>query len=450
MPSFWLNVDDPLRTQVLHVENGCWDVQRRGTGQYKPVGRIARDGGWLSFESIALAEESSTSRSAFKPLAFCSNCQRLHPEFSAAARLGPTDLGTTETPALSASLAEKLADLQPRTAGIVYELVRAAGIDVADWSIDKGGNDIDPATNTYRNSQWSYGGGDEPTALCVWWRDLTVVDGLIVFDGNSKEFHTTLGNELAAPGRTQSEAQRLRGKINKSRTFEAKVAEAYRKRKPVRLILLEGDAAGSDVAAVTSSRTEARSLDSSSWYVHRYDPLLGSYRIVRDLPLAAPLTPDPFDGAVDPGEDAEFTQFLEDAPLSETEKNALVKLRVGQGYFRQHLIKRWGGCSVTGCADESVLIASHIVPWSKCTTRTERLSVANGLLLTPNLDKLFDRGLISFDDRGKIMLSVNLPLGTAISLHVDPGLQLKRRGFDDFQPYLERHRNEIFQAPAKR
>jgi predicted restriction endonuclease len=80
---------------------------------------------------------------------------------------------------------------------------------------------------------------------------------------------------------------------------------------------------------------------------------------------------------------------------NETERLALVRARLGQGPFRTRLVERWGGrCPVTGCSQEQALRASHMKPW-RCSTNQERLDSANGLLLTANLDALFDRFLIS-------------------------------------------------------
>ena len=81
-----------------------------------------------------------------------------------------------------------------------------------------------------------------------------------------------------------------------------------------------------------------------------------------------------------------------------TERVGLVLSRVGQGYFRKQLIDRWNGkCAVSGCSISKILIASHIVPWSEANDK-ERLDVDNGILLSPTLDALFDKHLISFKD----------------------------------------------------
>lgn len=153
---------------------------------------------------------------------------------------------------------------------------------------------------------------------------------------------------------------------------------------------------------------------------------------------------DSFADLVDPGDDPAFRAYV--ATLSETEREIIIKARVGQGPFRDGLIDRWAGCSVTGCGLTEVLIASHIKPWSKCETPIERLGAANGLLLTPNLDKLFDRGLISFDDNFRIIFSRGLKDGFAQMLNVDKHMRLKSSKYTDMRPFLEWHRQHVFRS----
>ena len=64
-------------------------------------------------------------------------------------------------------------------------------------------------------------------------------------------------------------------------------------------------------------------------------------------------------------------------------------------------------CSVTGSSTKAALEASHIKRWAD-SNDTERLDPNNGLLLTANLHKLFDAGLISFEDSGEMMVSSKL------------------------------------------
>jgi putative restriction endonuclease len=56
------------------------------------------------------------------------------------------------------------------------------------------------------------------------------------------------------------------------------------------------------------------------------------------------------------------------------------------------------------------LLASHCKPW-RDSDNQERLNGENGLLLTPTIDHLFDRGFISFEDSGVLIVSpiANVP-----------------------------------------
>jgi predicted restriction endonuclease len=94
-------------------------------------------------------------------------------------------------------------------------------------------------------------------------------------------------------------------------------------------------------------------------------------------------------------------QRLREVPSS-TERDALTKARLGQGLFRHRVAEREPACRVTGLARQQFLVASHIKPWRDCDNR-ERLHGANGLLLSPHVDKLFDRHWISFDAGGQLI-----------------------------------------------
>lgn len=90
--------------------------------------------------------------------------------------------------------------------------------------------------------------------------------------------------------------------------------------------------------------------------------------------------------------------------LDATTKRQLVNARLGQGRFREALVKAWGGkCALTQLDVDAVLRASHIKPWRESDNR-ERLDPNNGLLLAANIDALFDRHLITFDDEGRIVV----------------------------------------------
>ena len=89
-------------------------------------------------------------------------------------------------------------------------------------------------------------------------------------------------------------------------------------------------------------------------------------------------------------------------------KEVLSKARIGQGFYREQLIKKWNGkSSVNNYSNTDFLIASHIKPWKDCDNE-ECVDCENGLLLKPDYDKLFDKGLISFKDDGSLIISSEL------------------------------------------
>lgn len=138
---------------------------------------------------------------------------------------------------------------------------------------------------------------------------------------------------------------------------------------------------------------------------------------------------------------ADVAEYLS---LSETEREAIVKARVGQGMFRKSLIDYWSVCAVTDCAEVALLRASHIKPWAKATLK-ERLSLHNGLLLSPALDACFDSGFVSFDDEGNILISERLKASDAKALGITSDMRLKRLE-PDHTNYLAFHRANIFRV----
>jgi len=133
------------------------------------------------------------------------------------------------------------------------------------------------------------------------------------------------------------------------------------------------------------------------------------------------------------------------ADLSFVEKQILTKYRIGQSSYRRKLLEYWDGCSVSGCSNVSVLIASHIKQYSICL-ETEKYDVFNGLLLTPNYDKLFDAYLISFDEDGKILISETLSSDDLEKLGVSETDRLVRSKLTSkHQVYLSEHRQKFYE-----
>ena len=105
---------------------------------------------------------------------------------------------------------------------------------------------------------------------------------------------------------------------------------------------------------------------------------------------------------------ADLAAIAADTDISATTREALIQARLGQGVFRKALLRIYSNCcAVTGIPETRILRASHIKPW-KDATNEERLDPDNGILLSPNLDALFDAGLITFLHTGTVRVSRRL------------------------------------------
>ncbi len=84
-----------------------------------------------------------------------------------------------------------------------------------------------------------------------------------------------------------------------------------------------------------------------------------------------------------------------------------VKTRVNQSVFRQMVLTNYSTkCAITGIDILELLLASHIIPWSK--NENERLNPENGICLSALYDKAFDKGLIGINLDYQIVLSTTI------------------------------------------
>lgn len=143
-------------------------------------------------------------------------------------------------------------------------------------------------------------------------------------------------------------------------------------------------------------------------------------------------------------EEHELAKVSSDQAIPETTRNAVVLARRGQGLFKKNVMKIETVCRLTGVDQIEHLRASHCKPW-RDATNNERLDGENGLLLTPDADHLFDRGFLSFDNNGDVLVSPVVHRPSLIRMGLDPDL-LKNVGvFSTGQRnYLEFHRESVF------
>jgi putative restriction endonuclease len=137
----------------------------------------------------------------------------------------------------------------------------------------------------------------------------------------------------------------------------------------------------------------------------------------------------------------------------ETEEEAIMRSRRGQGLFKVRVMLIESRCRITGVDNAVHLVASHSKSW-RDSTNEERLNGENGLLLTPSIDHLFDlrlakyrnhdRGFIGFEDSGVLIISpvAHRPSLTRMGIETDRVMNVG--GFTDGQRnFLDFHRNSV-------
>lgn len=142
-------------------------------------------------------------------------------------------------------------------------------------------------------------------------------------------------------------------------------------------------------------------------------------------------------------------QGTEDVPLEEDEL-VLTAARREQSMFRAAVLSAYDfRCCVTGLSEPRLLVASHIVPWRD--DPKNRLNPSNGLCLSAIHDRAFDRGLITFDDRFRLVLSPQMVergdafIGTAFTPFAGKQIALPSKFAPDLD-LLAHHREHIFLA----
>jgi putative restriction endonuclease len=137
------------------------------------------------------------------------------------------------------------------------------------------------------------------------------------------------------------------------------------------------------------------------------------------------------------------TAITVDTAIRETERTALVLARRGQGLFRDNVRSIERACRITKVERMEHLIASHVQPW-RDSNNEQRLDGENGLLLTPTVDHLFDKGFISFEDSGQVIVSPVADQRSLKRMGIDPEGRVNAGVFSLGQRrYLEFHRENV-------
>lgn len=129
-------------------------------------------------------------------------------------------------------------------------------------------------------------------------------------------------------------------------------------------------------------------------------------------------------------------------------KRAFVEQRIKQSFFRRAVLSSYRGrCCMSGLAEPRLLLASHIVPWSK--DKPNRLNPRNGLCLSAIHDKAFDKGLIALTDDLKVLVSRELkqrdePFINQVFLPLEGRSIESPERFSPSPEFVARHRTEWF------
>lgn len=129
--------------------------------------------------------------------------------------------------------------------------------------------------------------------------------------------------------------------------------------------------------------------------------------------------------------------------IGDTSKTIEAKIRLGQSGFRKSLLKKLKTCPITGISEEKILMASHIKPWA-VSNDFERLDLNNGFIFSPTIDKLFDAGLITFEENKKLIISSTLSAANIDKIGIIAGKKYTKLPLESRKNYLDYHRDNIF------
>ena len=136
-------------------------------------------------------------------------------------------------------------------------------------------------------------------------------------------------------------------------------------------------------------------------------------------------------------------QVIGNSTIPETIRLAIIRARNGQGLFKDRVSKIETRCRITWVDNPVHLVASHCKPWRHATNE-ERLNGENGLLLTPSIDHLFDRGFIGFEDNGMLIISPVAHRPSLRRMGIETEQVVNVGGFTSGQrQFLDFHRNAV-------
>ena len=142
-------------------------------------------------------------------------------------------------------------------------------------------------------------------------------------------------------------------------------------------------------------------------------------------------------------DEREARRIQQRSDIDTAAKSILILARRGLGVYRENLEQIETACRMTGVLDRRHLRATHIKPWHQSDDQ-EKLDGFNGLLLSPHVKHLFDRGHISFTDAGSLLVSERMNDAVLNAWGLKRGQQVGAFGPEQSH-YLAYHRARIFE-----
>lgn len=282
----------------------------------------------------------------------------------------------------------ELEALRPTERRLVMDLVRDAGLDVSDWANYDGPH---AASNPRYCYEWVFVGTDR-IAACLWFDSIKI-------DGDGR---LTQRLNLWRIAKSHENLQRRSVVARRARSLDEAIQTAYRKKLPVRAIVVDGKQADLDNRNDESSKVERRFLDPEAWHVAEYDWTTGDCLLVRGF--GTPKYVDQFEIAPLPAERALRTSTV-------FNRSALV---------RQQVLDRAEGhcefCGIRGFETSSgsiYLETHHVIPLSEGGADTER----NVAALCPDHHRQAHYGA----SRDTIRVELLTKLGSATDTEKVPG-----------------------------
>lgn len=196
------------------------------------------------------------------------------------------DISKLETPAEKklARLERDLSTLRPMRHQAVIDLVRKAAVDVSRWyRRADGAAAAMPRSNPAFCYNWAFGGGEEPSVGCFWFRSIKIDSGAIQIQANLREWALKL-ERIVEAGRDEEARDRARSQAKRARKLDELLRNAAAGDGEVRVIIVEGDMASEEQIGRESSVVRLRHLDPEPWHIASYDQLSGACLLIRNGP----------------------------------------------------------------------------------------------------------------------------------------------------------------------